>query len=107
MTKNELLNQGFQHYAAGDYENAVNFFSSALQLDPKFDLALNAIAETYNKIGDLDQAILYARRLVDVNPRDPLAHTALSRFYVQKGMIKEAEEEMAISNQLSIKKTRS
>ena len=107
MTKNELLNQGFKHYAAGNYDNAVKSFSSALQIDPKFDLALNAIAEAYNKKGDLDQAIFYARRLVDVNPGDPLAHTALSRFYVQKGMIKEAEEEMAISNQLSIKKTRS
>ncbi len=103
MTKNELLNQGFKHYAAGEYENAIEFFEKSLGLDPEFDLALNALAEVYNKKGEIDRAIQYARRLIEINPDDALAHTVLSRLYVQKGMIQEAEDEMAISNRLSMK----
>jgi len=103
MTKNEHLNQGFKHFAAGDYESAIKALKAALELDPQFDLALNALAEVYNKKGAIDTAIEYALRLVEINPEDPLAHTALSRLYVQKGMIREAENEMAISNQLNLK----
>jgi tetratricopeptide (TPR) repeat protein len=103
MTKNELLNLGFKQYASGHYDDAITTFDQALQIDPDFDLALNAMAEVYNKLGNLDKAIDYAKKLVAVNPEDPIAHTALSRLYVQKGMIREAEEEMAISGKLSVK----
>jgi len=71
------------------------------ELDPEFDLAYNALAESYNKLGDLDKAIEIAKKFVTISPKDPVAHTALSRLYVQKGMIAEAEEEMALSNQLA------
>jgi len=103
MTKNELLNQGFKEYASGDYEKAIQSFEKSLGIDPDFDLAINALAEIYNKKGDPDRAITYALRLVELNPEDPVAHTALSRYYMRKGMIAEAEEEMAISNRLALK----
>jgi tetratricopeptide (TPR) repeat protein len=103
MTKNELLNQGFKAYAAGSYDEAIQSFEKALGIDPEFDLAINALAEIYNKKGDFDQAIAFALRLVELNPEDPVAHTALSRYYMRKGMIAEAEEEMAISNRLAMR----
>jgi Tfp pilus assembly protein PilF len=99
--KNEYLNEGFRFFTEQNYQQAVEQFNNAIELDPKFDLAINALAETYNKMGDLDKAIEMARKLIQINPNDPLAHTALSRLFVQKGMIAEAEKEMAISNQLS------
>jgi len=101
MNKNELLNAGLKKFASQDYEGAISDLEKAIAIDPQFDLALNALAESYNKLGDLDRAIEVAKKYVDVSPKDPVAHTALSRLYVQKGMIKEAEEEMAISNQLA------
>jgi len=39
--------------------------------------------------------------MVEISPNDPFSHTALSRLYVQKGMIEDAEREMAISHQLA------
>ena len=101
MNKNELLNTGLKKFASQDYKGAITDLEKAIEIDPQFNLALNALAESYNKLGDLDKAIEVAKKYVDVSPKDPVAHTALSRLYVQKGMINEAEEEMAISNQLA------
>ncbi len=101
MTKNEHLNQGFKSFGAQDFSSAEIAFKKALELDPDFDLALNALCEVYNKSGKLDEALNIAKKLVRVTPRDPVAHAALSRIYMQKGMIQEAEEHLAISNQLS------
>jgi len=101
MTKTELLNAGLKKYATQDYEGAITDLDMAIELDPEFDLAYNALAESYNKLGEIDKAIEIAKRYVEISPKDPVAHTALSRLYVQKGMIAEAEEEMALSNQLA------
>ena len=101
MSKNELLQSGFKYFSNGEYSQAVDAFQKALEIDPNFDLALNALAQVHNKMGNIDKAIEVAKQLVGVNPNDAIAHTALSRLYAQKGMIKEAEEELAISNRLA------
>jgi Tfp pilus assembly protein PilF len=101
MNKNELLNSGLKKFATQDYTGAISDLEKAVELDPKYDLALNALAESFNKLGELDKAIEIAKKYVEASPNDPMAHTALSRLYVQKGMIEEAEREMAISNQLA------
>jgi len=101
MNKNELLNAGLKKFATQDYKGAISDLEKAVELDPEFDLAYNALAESYNKLGEIDKAIELAKRYVEISPKDPVAHTALSRLYVQKGMIAEAEKEMAISNQLA------
>ncbi len=101
MTKQELLNKGFQHFAKKEYKEARGYFEKALQIDDKFEAAYSALSESYNREGLVDEAIPVVKKWIEVNPRDAIAHTALSRLYVQKGMIEEAEEEMAISNQLS------
>ena len=101
MNKNELINSGLKKFAAQDYSGAISELEKAVELDPEFDLAFNALAESYNKLGEIDKAIQIAKHFVEISPKDPVAHTALSRLYVQKGMIAEAEKEMAISNQLA------
>jgi len=102
MNKNELLNKGFAHFSIQEFKEAAEYFDKAIALDDKFDTAYNALAEAYNKMGELDKAIDTVKKQIEINPNDPIAHTALSRLYVQKGMIEDAEREMAISNQLSM-----
>lgn len=101
MTKNDHLKEGFMFFAAQDFAQAETAFKNALDLDPDFDLALNALAEVYNKTGLIDKALETVKKLISITPDDPLAHAALSRLYMQKGLIEEAEEELAISNKLS------
>jgi Flp pilus assembly protein TadD len=56
------------------------------------------------KAGDLDGAIDAAHRLIALEPDEALGHTSLSRFYQQKGMIPEAEDEKAIATKLAMRK---
>jgi Tfp pilus assembly protein PilF len=102
MTKQELLNAGFQHFAKREYEEAKENFEKALEIDDKFEAAYSALSETLNRKGEIDNAVVVVKKWIDINPKDALAHTALSRLYVQKGMIQEAEDEMAISNQINL-----
>ena len=104
MTKNDYLRAGLQFFARQEYKSAETELKKALVLDPDFDLAINALCEVYNRAGDLDQALILAQKLCQLTPDDPMAHAAISRIYMQKGMIPEAEEELAISNNLSAQK---
>jgi tetratricopeptide (TPR) repeat protein len=103
MDKNKLLQQGFAHFSAKNYDDAVAAFEAAIELDNEFDLAFNALAESYNRLGRLDDAIRIAEKLVQLQPDDSMSHTALSRLYVQKGLIEKAEHELALSNLLAQK----
>jgi tetratricopeptide (TPR) repeat protein len=106
MNRQDLLNKGFQYFAERDYERASVLFEKAINTDITFEAAYSALSETLNRMGKIDEAIPVVQRWIEVNKYDPLAHTALSRLYVQKGMIAEAEKEMATSNFL-IKQGRS
>lgn len=101
MTKQEHLSSGFQHFAKREYNLAKESFQAAIDLDEKFEAAYSALSETYNRQGDIENAMELVKKWIKINPKDPLAHTALSRLYVQKGMIMEAETEMAISDKLN------
>ena len=59
---------------------------------------------TYAHQEKLDRAIEVGKRLVEVAPDDELAHTSLSIFYQQKGMIAEAEQIAAKARTLSWKR---
>lgn len=101
MTKQEYLNEGFQLFTKREYDQAKLSFEKAIELDEKFEAAYSALSETLNRQGLVDKAVEIVKKWIEINPKDALAHTALSRLYVQKGMIMEAETEMAISNQLA------
>jgi len=101
MTRQELLNKGFQYFAQKNYERAIIFFEKAIEEDESFEAAYSALSESLNRMGKIDEAIPIVKKWIEVNKHDPIAHTALSRLYVQKGMIEEAEKEMAISNFLA------
>ena len=103
MTKQDLLNKGFQYFAQMDYERAIIFFKKAIQLDDAFEIAYSGLSESLNRLGRIDDAIPIVKKWIDLNGDDPIAHTALSRLYVQKGMRDKAEEEMATSVFLSNK----
>jgi tetratricopeptide (TPR) repeat protein len=101
MTKQEYLTKGFQYFSNKEYNEAAEVFKMAIKIDDTFEAAYSALSESLNRMGKIDEAIPVVKKWIELNNNDPLAHTALSRLYVQKGMIKEAEEEMAISNYLS------
>jgi Flp pilus assembly protein TadD len=99
-----LQREAFGHFAAGRVDEAVAGYRRAVALDPQLAIAWNGLAMALEKAGDLDGAIDAAQRLIALEPDEALGHTSLSRFYQQKGMIPEAEDEKAIATKLALRK---
>lgn len=104
MNKEDYYNRGMEHFAEDRLDDAVVDYLRALDEDPDYADALHALAMTYAHQEKLDQAIDIGKRLVEVAPNDELAHTSLSIFYQQKGMIAEAEQIAAKARTLSWKR---
>jgi TolB-like protein/class 3 adenylate cyclase len=93
-----LYQLGLQHadrYTASDSVQAVRFFERALALDPRFATAQARLAMANWMIvsGDgrvasdeeLAAALAAARRAVELDPRDPVAHAALGAVHLTAG----------------------
>lgn len=101
-SKQEHYNQGMNLFGEGKYPEAIEEYKKAHEADPEDGEILLAISMTYDRMSDLDNALVYARQAIDLLPREALAYTNLSRIYQKKGMIPEAEEAMAISKQIAM-----
>jgi len=79
--------------AEGEHERALAEYEKSVEADPTFTEALHGMARTLGDLNRLDEAIVVAKRLAELDPEDILAHTSLSVLYQKKGMIPEAEAE--------------
>jgi tetratricopeptide (TPR) repeat protein len=104
VNKEEHYNEGMELFAQDKLDEAVAAYQRALDEDPNYADALHALAMTYAHQEKLDQAIETGKRLIEVAPEDELAHTSLSIFYQQKGLIAEAEQIAAKARTLSWKR---
>jgi len=77
----------------GQQERALDEYQKSLNADPVFTEAMHGMARTLQDLNRLDEAIVVANRIAELDPDDVLAHTSLSVLYQKKGMIPEAEEE--------------
>ena len=98
LEKNDLtplINLGIVYEKLGDYRKADNTFAEALSA------GLNDSVDLYNnwgiavfKMGQTDRAIEYFRQGLRIDPNHPETHYNLGLAYGQKGMTREAQEEM-------------
>ena len=77
----------------GQQERALDEYQKSLDADPVFTEAMHGMARTLQDLNRLDEAIVVANRIAELEPDDVLAHTSLSVLYQKKGMIPEAEAE--------------
>ena len=101
MTAKEYYMAGLGKLGAGDLDGAIVEFEKAVADDASFYMAHLGWAQALDRQGKVDEAIEQVNLALQIVPDEALAHTSLSRLYQQKGMIEEAEEEMAISHKLS------
>ncbi len=80
-------------YAEGRQEEAVAAYQQSIDADPTFTEAMHGLARAYQDMNRLDDAIVIAQRIAELDPDDVLAHTSLSILYQKKGMVPEAEAE--------------
>ena len=102
--KEELYDDAVDLYADEKYDEAIEIYKRALEIDPRYADALHGLVMCYQAKGDLDNAIELTKKYIAQEPEDILAFTNLSMFYQKKGMIKEAEAAGAEARRLDWKR---
>jgi tetratricopeptide (TPR) repeat protein len=102
--KEDLCDEAVDLFADDKFDEAIELYKKALEIDPKYGDAAHGLALCYKSKGDLDSAIAVTQSYVEREPDDILAFTNLSMFYQQKGMIKEAETAGAEARRLDWKR---
>ncbi len=102
--KEDLYDEAVDLYADEKYDEAIEVYKKALELDPRYADALHGLVMCYQAKGDLDTAIELTKKHIAQEPEDILAFTNLSMFYQKKGMIKEAEAAGAEARRLDWKR---
>jgi Flp pilus assembly protein TadD len=85
---------------SGDLAGAVVALERLVAEEPDFALAHSALAAWCTRLERHQDAVRHARRVVELEPRDPFSYTALSVACMRAGMIPEAEDALARSRML-------
>lgn len=93
MTKEELFEKAIDAFSEDKLEESVTLYRQALELDPMYEDALHGLARSLQDVGRFDEAAEAAKKLIQINSDDILAHTRLSTIYLAQGRIEEAEKE--------------
>ena len=89
-----------QRKDAGDLAGAVSMLEEVVADDPNFALAHSALAAWCTRLERHADAVRHARRVVELEPKDPFSYTALSVACMRAGLIPEAEDALARSRML-------
>ncbi len=98
-----LYNEALADFRQNQLDLAVQKLSQVLSLDPSFDDAYEALSVILYNQKKYDDAIRWLKKWIVLNPDSIMAHTNLSRCYVAKEMILEAEKEQAEARRLTWK----
>ena len=75
------------------WTNPLSLYRKALEIDPNYQDALHGLGMALFNHGRLDEAAEAAKRLIEIDSDDVLAHTSLSMIYQAQGRIEDAEKE--------------
>ncbi|WP_421724544.1 tetratricopeptide repeat protein [Bauldia sp.] len=81
--------------SARDLKSAAAYFTAALEADPDNSILLDRVLILQIANGDIDSALSYAERLVDVDPRNPTARLLRGIEAIEKGALGRAEVEIS------------
>ena len=93
ISAREHYNSGWTHMLKGEYGNAINELRKAVEIDPNFVEANNAIGCAYAKKGDYDNAIEEFKKAIKIDPDYAKARYNLGKAYFRKGLYYNAIKE--------------
>lgn len=102
QTQEELYNVALTQFADNDLESAVKTFKELTDKFPDYIEGFLGLGHAYERLSQYDEAIEAVKRAIEIDPNDPLAYTSLSICLQRKGLIQEAEDAMAKSQQLQL-----
>jgi tetratricopeptide (TPR) repeat protein len=92
----DFFMRGYIALKKGRNEEAIAFFQEALKRKPpiwNIEAFEDALANAYFQIGNLDEAVSQYQRILQLNPKYPLARFYLAQTLEQKGLREEARAE--------------
>ena len=92
--------QGLAHFGKDEFQEAIAAYEAALEQRPDWTDALHGLAMAHMKNGTVDEAIAIGKRIVELDPKDPFAHTSLSMFYQRKSQLAEEAGDEAATKEL-------
>jgi tetratricopeptide (TPR) repeat protein len=75
-----LMERGQNELAHKDYEKAIKTFKELSLMQPSDSEVMLKIALAYNQLGNLDEAINWARKAVAIDPKNASNHETLGQF---------------------------
>ena len=103
MTTKDLYHEALADYRENRPDQAVEKLKKLLEEISGFEDAYEALAVILYQQKKYDEAIELIKKWIAVNYESVMAHTNLSRCYVAKQMILEAEHEQAEARRLTWK----
>lgn len=79
--------QGFERY-----EESIEKFKRAIEINDKNDLGYASVATSYFKMKDYDNATIYLQKTLELNPENYYAMDTLGQINLERGNYKEAIE---------------
>jgi tetratricopeptide (TPR) repeat protein len=90
MKKDKALQSAYQHYQAGDLNQAGNTFKKILKVEPDNIDALRMLGGICYQLGDFDNAIIYIKKEIEIAPSNAIAYNNLGLVLQAKGVLTEA-----------------
>lgn len=87
--------EGLAEFAGGSESKAISLLREAIELNPTFADAYEALGVILSRHEQYDEAIALMQKLEALDPESIMAHANLSVFYMQQGNKELAEEEKA------------
>lgn len=89
---------GYVYQRQKRFENALDHYKTALEMDPKFSGALNNMAVLYYELGDINMAVKMVKDALKADPKSLDGYLNLGTFYKVMGRKGEAIENFRIGH---------
>ena len=89
----EYFNKGIAYYDQGEFDEAIEEFTEAIELDPEYAIAYYNRGWAYDEKGEYDEAIADYNKAIELDPELDVAYFTRGFLYMALG-----EKEKAISD---------
>ena len=90
LSATDWFEKGYAHNEAKEYQDAVNAYTRAIELNPKDAKAYNNRGNAYNRLGNYQQAIANYNRAIKLDPKLAMAYNNRGIAYKNLGNYNQA-----------------
>jgi tetratricopeptide (TPR) repeat protein len=94
----EARDKGNNAFRNDDFDEAIQYYTEALELDPKDTLALSNRSVTYSRVKKLDEALADAKKVTEIQPDWAKAYLRLGVAYYNLDKKEEALEALSFEH---------